>query len=393
MRTSWLVALVSVVTELAVRRAEAYPHFQLVSGSSRCSQCHISPAGSSLLSAWGREESSDAISGGGDGRFLHGVFELPESLTLGGDLRAAALANDVGASDGTELVAFPMQADLAGAYTSGPLTILAVIGARGRVRSGAPSSEATSGTIDPNAPNPGAMVESPSLSSYVISREHYIMYRPDQAAGIYARAGRFSAPFGLRLADHTAYVRRYLGYNLLEETFGLGVGYLANSVEVHATGFVYDPLQGGPRKEAGAALLVEHDGDAYIAGVSARASVASSSTRLVAGAHGKVWLAEKLLVQAEVDGVRELFDGVGDRWQLAAYAGPVLVPSRGVYVGAAYQAFAEDLAVRSVLRQGVDAWLSWLPIAHFEIMASARAQRIGPHEHAYNAMLQLHYYL
>ncbi len=393
MRATFFVVVLAAIIALSARRAEAYPHFQLVSGSSRCSQCHVSPAGGSLLSAWGREESSDAISGGGDGRFLHGLFELPEALALGGDLRAAALANDVGGTDGTELAAFPMQADLAGAYTSGSLTFLAVIGARGRVRSGAPTSAASSGMLDPPQPNPGAMVESPSLGSYVISREHYIMYRPDQGEGIYARAGRFAAPFGLRLADHTAYVRRYLGYNLLEETYGLGVGYLANSVEVHATGFVYDPLQGGPRKEAGGALLVEHDGDSYIVGASARASLASTSTRYVAGLHGKVWLADKVLVQAEADGVREMFDGPGNRWQLATYAGPVWVAARGLYVGAAYQAFAEDLQVRSVLRQGLDGWVSWLPIAHVEIMASARAQRIGPHEHAYNAMLQLHYYL
>jgi hypothetical protein len=45
------------------------------------------------------------------------------------------------------------------------------------------------------------------------------------------------------------------------------------------------------------------------------------------------------------------------------------------------------------LHQGIDAWASYLPRAHFEIMLNARGQRIGPQEHAYLAMLQLHYYL
>jgi hypothetical protein len=94
-------------------------------------------------------------------------------------------------------------------------------------------------------------------------------------------------------------------------------------------------------------------------------------------------------LQGEVDGIRE---SIG-RNQLAAYIGPTLIPAKGLYTGVAYQAFAEDLAIHSVLRQGLDAWTSYMPRAHFEIMANVRAQRIGPHENAYLAMLQLHYYL
>jgi hypothetical protein len=376
-----LVAL-AILTASSV--AAAYPHFQVSSGSVRCAQCHISPAGGGLLTAWGQEESSDSITGGGDGRFLHGLVTLPDSLQLGGDLRVAALANDVGSTDGAELAAFPMQADFAAAVKAGALTFVGVIGARGRVRSGAPDSPMST----------ASEVESPSVMSYLISREHYVMYRPDDAAGIYVRAGRFAAPYGLRLADHTAYVRRYLGYNLLEETYGLGVGYLTSAVEIHATAFVYDPLQASARKEAGGALLVEaQPGDAVL-GFSARAGVASTDTRLQAGVHAKYFIeGAKLLLQGELDGVRQMFDGGAARNQLAGYAGPVLIPARGLYTGVAYQAFAEDLAVHSVLRQGVDAWASYLPRTHIEIMANVRGQRIGPQEHAYLAMLQLHYYL
>jgi hypothetical protein len=364
--------------------ALAYPFFQFTSGSSRCAQCHVSPAGGGILASWGREEASDAISGGGDGAFLHGAITLPDALLLGGDLRVAALANETGGTEGTELAAFPMQADLTAAVKLGDAwTIVGVIGARGRVRSGAPDAM-TSDASD---------VSAPSIGSYVISREHYVMWRPDEAEGIYVRGGRFSAPYGLRLADHTAYVRRYLGYNLQDETYGLGVGWMGSTFEVHASGFAYDPLQGAAREELGGALLVEGQGDYFALGVSARASVAPTSTRLQAGVHGKMTLGESLLAQFEVDGVRELFDGPGDRTQLAAYAGPVWIPRQGVYAGLAYQAFAEDLRVQSVLRQGVDGFVSYFPIAHVEIMASTRAQRIGPHEHALNAMLQLHYYL
>ena len=376
--------LVTVALLVGVRTAAAYPHFQRSTGSVRCSQCHIAPAGGGLLTPWGVEESSETIGRGGDGRFLHGAIELPDSLVIGGDLRVAALANDVGSTEGTELAAFPMQADLAFAVRTGAWSVVGMIGSRGRVRSGPPSSESSMASVVPDT----------SLASYVISREHYVMWRPDETEGVYVRVGRFAAPYGLRLADHTSYVRRYLGYNLLEETYGVGVGWMGETVELHATAFVYDPLQGATREQVGGALLVEaQPGDKIVIGGSARASVAVT-TRLQAGIHGKLFLeGANLLFQTEIDGVRELFDGPGDRWQLAAYAGPVWIPARGVYAGVAYHAFAEDLQVRSVTRHSGDAWVSIIPHAHFEVMVSGRAQRIGPREHAYVGMLQLHYWL
>ncbi|MDB4979467.1 MAG: hypothetical protein JWM82_219, partial [Myxococcales bacterium] len=68
------------------RDAQAYPQFQFSSGTNRCSQCHQSPGGGGLLTSWGRDESGDTISLGGDGAFLHGLVALPSWLALGGDL-------------------------------------------------------------------------------------------------------------------------------------------------------------------------------------------------------------------------------------------------------------------------------------------------------------------
>jgi hypothetical protein len=365
--------------------AAAYPHFQLATGSSRCGQCHVAPAGGGLLTPWGIDEHGDAIARGGDGRFLHGALGLPGWLQLGGELRFAALANDVGGPEGAELAVFPMQMDLAVRVASEAWSVVAIAGARGVVHSGAP--EGGGGTA--------SEVEAPSLASYLVSREHYVMWRSGET-GPYARAGRFAAPYGLRLADHTAYVRRYLGYNLLEETYGVGGGWLGEAWEVHATVFASDPLQGATRKEIGAAAMLEaQPTSATVVGVSARAGAGAADTRLQAGVHGKLWVeGARLLLQAEVDGVRQMFEASGgDRWQLAVYAGPVLVPVRGLYAGLAYQAFLEDVKIRGVARQAADVWIAVHPRAHVEVMASGRAQRIGPAERAYLAMLQVHYAL
>src|SRR5262245_64427252 len=69
------------------RRASAYPQFQFSSGTNKCSQCHFAPAGGGLLSSWGRSESGDTISMGGNGAFMHGAVTLPSWLGLSFDFR------------------------------------------------------------------------------------------------------------------------------------------------------------------------------------------------------------------------------------------------------------------------------------------------------------------
>lgn len=371
---------------LAAAPADAYPHLQLSTGTPQCAQCHLAPAGGGLLTAWGQEEGADTIARGGDGRFAHGLFQLPDWLAIGGDLRVAALANDTGSDAGTELAVFPMQADLGARVGSDTLSVTAVAGVRGAVRSGSPDS--------PPRDPPLGDARSPSLRSYMIVRELYASWRAEAQSGAYARVGRFAAPYGLRLADHTAYVRRYLGYNLFEETLSAGAGILGDGWELHATGFAFDPLQGATRHEYGGAVMVEVQPTDLALGASSRISRTADDLRVQAGVHAKVWLeAPNLLVQGEVDGVYQTFRAGGSRGQLAVYAGPVVVPVRGVYAGLAYEAFAEDLSVRGVLRQAIGAWLALFPRAHWEVMVSGRGQRIGPQEHAVVGLLQLHYYL
>src|SRR5579871_5451131 len=110
--TALTAALLFVTLAFGARRAEAYPQFQFSSGTNRCSQCHYSPSGGGLLTSWGRDESADTISLGGDGAFLHGLVTPPSWLGIGGDFRFAFLTNDVGSPAGPENAAFPMQADI-----------------------------------------------------------------------------------------------------------------------------------------------------------------------------------------------------------------------------------------------------------------------------------------
>lgn len=376
-----LAILTALIVTALGGTAAAYPHFQLSSGTVRCSACHVGPAGGGPLKAWGRDELGDTLARGGDGGFLHGAVTLPDRLLVGGDVRVAGLANSTGTPDGGTLAVFPMQADVSAAVTAGPVQLVITAGLRGIARTSSPQAS----DIE--------TLEGPSAASYLVSREHYALYQPADT-GVYARAGRFAAPYGLRLVDHTQYVRRYLGFNLLEETYGASGGFVDDDWEAHVTAFTADPLQYAGPGESGLAAMVElHTSTAWLVGLSTRLAT-GDTTRLAAGVHGKLLLdGPALLLQAEVDGVRQMFDDGGDRTQLLAHVGPVWMPTRGVYVGVAYQAFAEDLAYRAVTRHAGEASVSVLPTAHVEVALTGRAQWIGPQQHATTALLQLHYNL
>jgi hypothetical protein len=358
----------------AGRVAHAYPQFQLSSGSARCNQCHFAPAGGGLLNAWGRSESADTISGGGSGDFLHGLAKLPAWLALGGDVRGAGLVNANGSTESPEWALFPMQLDLYTRLAAGAFSFNLTVGMRGATRP-----------------------REPSLVSRMVSREHYLMWQPEPL-GPYVRAGRFFAPFGLRLAEHPSFVRRYLGFGLLEEPYALSGGVIAESWEAHATAFVPDfarPV--GDRGKGGVMYAERRFGDTAALGAQARVSLAPEDRHYVLGALGKLfWERAKLLGMAEANLVRQTFQvaGVG-RSQLATYAGAFYAPLGGFLAGVAWERWDEDLAVRRVARDAFAAQVHWFPRAHFELMLYARAQIIGAGsggDAASLAMLQVHYY-
>jgi len=180
-------------------RAEAYPQWQLSSGAARCNSCHFAPGGGGLPTTYGREAVGEELSTfSGDGALLHGTAKVPSWLAVGGDLRGALVAQGVQDPNGATLAAFPMQADAEARVAYRAFSLYGTLGLLGQVRG-----------QDDIVPSDSYQ---PSAASRLISREHWLMWQPS-AQGAYARAGRFFAPFGLRLAEHFTYVRRELGFN------------------------------------------------------------------------------------------------------------------------------------------------------------------------------------
>ncbi|HEY6475452.1 MAG TPA: hypothetical protein VI456_02660 [Polyangia bacterium] len=377
-------------------RAQAYPQFQFASGTTRCSQCHYSPDGGGLITSWGRDESGDTISLGGDGAFLHGLWEPPSWLALGADIRVVApLVNASGGPESPTLSVFPMQSDAYARFAFGDQVSLYL---EGGIRGDVGYDETFSNRID-------------SATARLISNDHYLMWRPS-ATGPYVRAGKFFATYGLRFVEHVFFVQRYTGFDIYNETYNLAGGYVAENWELHLTLFAPPPesfpdaLQSvapsSERLSGFAAYGEKRFNSMAMLGLQARLGTSSEASSYQGGAVGKLWLEPaKLLVLGEADFIRKTVSvgsGSSGQNQFVSYLGATFFPTRGLMAGVAYERFQEDLSVSGTGRNALDAEVNFFPWAHFELVGFARYQFFGPGAANDEAtaslfMLQLHYYL
>ncbi len=369
--------LVIAVLVTAPSAARAYPQLQFSTDHVRCGECHFAPAGGGLLADYGREEAGDVISRGGDGRFLHGRWTPPSWLALGGDLRLAGLVHDQGDRQGITTAVFPMQADVYLRAAVDAWSAYVNVGYRGATRP-----------------------VMPSLASRFVSREHYLMWRDDER-GWYLRAGRFFAPYGLRLHEHTAYVRRFLGFNLLEEPYALSGGFADDRSELHVTAFAPDFVRApiGPRGAGVAAFYERRVATTAAYGAQAKVTIGDADRRATGGAIGKLYLARpRVQLLAEADLVRQTFAQVdAPRWQLLGYLGAAWFPTRGLIAQLTLERWDQDLGVSGLARSAAGVHLQWFPTAHVELSLWGRVAMVGSGDDdgplAKTLLLQLHYYL
>jgi hypothetical protein len=195
-RALLLVAAVLLVL-LTPGRADAYT-WMIRHSYAGCGVCHADPSGGEVLTPYGRAQSDLLLRTHFDrtkadqgevsslASFL-GLFDPPPSVMLGGSARLATILKDGDARF------FPMQLDLYGQFRIGSFFAGGSVGVA-RVAVGSPHARA-------------AQVTKAQGKDYnLLSRTHYLGM--DFEEGAYtARLGRLNLPFGIRIPEHTMWVR------------------------------------------------------------------------------------------------------------------------------------------------------------------------------------------
>jgi len=368
--------LLSIVTLVVITgAADAYPQYQL-SRDTTCTACHVSPAGGNLLSENGYAVAEAVSQFGTAPEFMYGKIPTPDWLVLGGDLRGAAgyLKTPENA-----IAAFPMQIELYGAATF-----------------------AKAFSLHFNfGPRPSTVGNEAATS--VWSREHYFMWqqKPGENEGLYVRAGRFMPVFGLRLAEHTVYTRRYGGTALFADTYGVAAEYIDPKFEAHVTGFIKDPIIDSVEHYSGGAAYMEYRPTETLAiGAEAMAEISKDDKRYRGGVTGKLYVEPAdLLVQAELQFVNQLVDSPEGRGAPKAFVGYLLLTrmlGEFMMVDVGVGHYDPNVRIGENERTGVDLNLHYFTTSHIELVLNSRYESIGLGKGgdpgAY-AILQLHYRL
>lgn len=361
--------------------AQAYPQWQFSAGVTRCDSCHYAPAGGGLLTSYGRDESADTLSTfTGDGAFLYGSIKTPSWLAIGGDLRGAFVSQDIGDPSGTSTAFFPMQADLeARLYLGLNFSVYGVGGLRGQVRQ--------------NSDLVPEQNYQPISDSRFISREHWLQWKYQ---GWYVRGGRFYAPFGLRLAEHVTYIRRDLGFDLLEESYNISGGFIGQQWELHLTAFAPDFVRHMGSEESGGVAYFERrlPNEQGAVAVQGRFASGPGISRLTGGVVGKYYVeAVKTLFMVEADVVHLMPNGTSTSNQFVGLAGISVLPARGMIITALGERNQEDVRVSNTSWDALTGILGWFPAPHSELQLMGRLQRAEGEAAAKTVLLQIHYYL
>lgn len=256
-----------------------------------CGSCHADPSGGELLTHYGRvtsdlvlrtqygskkaeegeKKDSKAEFEGPPTGVLWGAIDLPKSLLLSGAYRNLYLIRP---SEDKVFTFVPvMQADLYGQFKAGPVSVGGSLGI-GKVPVGSPHVRAAQVT--------GNQEDGMNL----ISRSHYVGV--DAGDKVVIRAGRLNLPFGVRIPEHTAWVREatrtdresdqqhglaisYVGENLRMEVMGIAGNYQTKLTP----GGEYADLSPGSIHERGYSMFLEGiAGTNFAAGVSSKVTYA-----------------------------------------------------------------------------------------------------------------------
>jgi hypothetical protein len=381
---SFLAALFVLVSP---RAAHAYT-WMIRHDYGGCAQCHADPSGGGPLTEYGRAQGdlllrmrygSTTEEPSPTAGFLLGAVTPPEWLMPGGDFRGMTIVQKAnGASPTADFLV--MQADLRAAVAAG--------GFRAGASVGGVSSEGS-----------GA-----SLVGSVVSREHWVGYAFSEGEWL-LRAGRINVPYGVRMVEHTLFVRQDTRTDLNDtQQHGVALAYSGEKVrgEILAILGNYQIQPDAYRQRGYSGYLELLPATRVAVGVSSLVTHANKDLLLHTGdlrqAHGvytRVAPVRPLVLLAEADVLLHALDGAPN---LLGYAGMLqadVEPVQGLHFIATAEG-KNSGAANTGVSYGGWAGVNWFFLPHADLRVDAMMQRLSLGPTLFDTtglMMQLHAYL
>lgn len=366
---SWLLALVAAAFLLAVATpASAYP-WMIRHEYTSCAVCHVDPSGAGIMTPYGRAQSevvlrtlyepldSESEDPAKLGKFAFGAFELPAWLGLQVDVRVLELVTKPPAPAPVVSRTLLMQADGAASIVTGPLRASASLGFAHEGALGA--------SVTHNEKN------------RLVSRQHWLGAVAGESDEWMFRAGRMNLPYGLRILEHTSWVRAATNTDInADQSHGLAVSYSSANVRAEVMGILGNFQLNPPvLRDRGYAGFVEYAFDpSIVAGFSSMITHAEATLEF-GGApafrqnHGLFarWVpARPLFFMAEADAVLLSPRGKPLQAGIAALLQMDVEPTQGFHAMLTGELYSPNLASDG-LSAGGWASLAWFFLPHIDV--------------------------
>jgi hypothetical protein len=404
LRWAWPVAA-ALALLLLPTSAEAYP-WMIKHEYTGCGVCHVDPSGAGLLTDYGRAQNVLLMQMNYSGApkteevpsyagFAFGVVPMPDWLLAQVSFRGAEfwVSQTTPGSAGTPSVT-----------VSDRMFIMMLLDARAEIKLGIFRAGGSIGWGTTPFTLPAALLTNQAGDEMLISRDYWVGLQPDD--DILIRVGRLNVPFGLRIVEHTAWVRNntFTDINYSQQT-GAAVAFDNGHVRTEVMGIVGNlAVSPDAYRQRGFSGLVEVP-------VADRATVGFSALLTRA----------ELTLNAPSPGLHQVY-GVFSRWgptdQVAVVAeadlfynnnlgSGVVQPNAATWLQVDYEPIqglhfmpaVETLNTYGVRGTSVGAWmtLDWYFLPHTDLRLDGlyRSERApeGPAANVFSFLVQLHTYL
>jgi len=391
---AWLAPLtVLLALLLTPSTAQAYP-WMIRHGYTDCALCHVDPSGAGLLSQYGRAQSEILLrtrykaatdeEPGSVSQFAWGAVTPPDWLNLGGSYRGAMIyTNPQSGSASARWV--NMQADIKAQATAGRLRVNGSLG------------------VEPSGASAAAVTK--STEGNLVSREHWIGFDLGEDREMLVRAGRINIPFGLRIIEHTAFVRMatrtdinaaqqhgvafaYNGPSIRGEIMGIAGNYQISPDRFRERGYsAYLEYALSTTAAVGVSSLVTHAKEDYL--------LLTSNTRQAHGLFLRYSPIEPIVVMAEGDYLVQAPSGIPKATGHATLLQLDTEPVQGVHLIATGETYDGGMPGEQTSYAG---WLSaaWFFLPHADVRVDGIREELstGGGKLGMTAVLgQLHFFL